>query len=67
MKIDGLQVFSATMARDREQLGERVTSWLQSQRSTGIEIVDVVVKQSSDSEFHCITIVVMWVWAGGGK
>lgn len=56
--FDGLQVFSATKARDREVLGERATEWLRSHPE--IEIVDKTVKQSSDREFHCVTIVLFW-------
>jgi hypothetical protein len=57
MNFDGVKVFSATMVRDREGLGERVTQWL---RKSKVEIVDKIVTQSSDSEFHCITITVFY-------
>lgn len=48
-----VEVFSATLARDRAALGERITEWIKGYRG---EIVDKVVKQSSDREFHCISI-----------
>ncbi len=53
-KFNGVRVFSATKASDREQLGDRITDWLR--RNPEIEIVDKIVTQSSDSEFHCLAI-----------
>ena len=58
MRFTGVKVFSATKARDREELGESVTRWLQA--NADLEIVDRVVAQSSDSEFHCLTIIVFY-------
>lgn len=52
-RYDMVKVFSATKARDRDALGEKVTSFV---RSYGGEIVDTIVTQSSDKEFHCLTI-----------
>lgn len=57
MSFTGVKVFSATKAREREELGETVTRWL---RSNDVEIVDRVVTQSSDDEFHCLTIVLFF-------
>jgi hypothetical protein len=54
----GVKVFSATKARERELLGERVTEWLESMRE--IEVVDTIVTQSSDREFHCLTLTVFY-------
>lgn len=54
----GVKVFSATMVRDREVLGEAVTAWLA--KNPGIEIVDKVVSQSSDEAFHCIAITLFY-------
>jgi putative lipoic acid-binding regulatory protein len=54
----GVQVFSATMAKDREQLGEKVTAWLRKHGEA--EVVDKIVTQSSDSEFHCLTITLFY-------
>lgn len=48
-----VKVFSATKARDRNALGERVTSFVRDYKG---EIVDTVVAQSSDREFHCLSI-----------
>ena len=49
----GVKVFSATKARDRDELGENVTRWL---RDNQVQIVDKIVTQSSDREFHCVTV-----------
>lgn len=55
--FQGVKVFSATKANDRAVLGEMVTDWL---RTSDVEIVDKIVTQSSDSEFHCITITIFY-------
>ena len=55
--FNGVKVFSATKQRDRELLGEWVTRWL---AHNDVEIVDTVVRQSSDSGFHCLTIVLFY-------
>lgn len=55
---NGVKVFSATKAREREALGDRITDWL---RANGkVEVVETVVTQSSDREFHCLTITVFY-------
>jgi hypothetical protein len=51
----GVKVFSATKAKDREELGETITRWLRA--NADLEVVDKVVSQSSDDEFHCLSIV----------
>lgn len=56
--FNGVEVFSATLARDRVALGERVTEWIR--RNPQAKIVDKVVSQSSDAEFHCITITIFY-------
>lgn len=48
-----VKVFSATKAKDRDALGEKVTDFV---RDFEGEIVDTVVRQSSDREFHCLSI-----------
>ena len=54
----GVKVFSATKAKERDDLGEQVTRWL---RANGdLEIVDRTITQSSDNEFHCLTIVLFY-------
>jgi len=54
----GMKVFSTTLARDREALSERITSWLRENRQ--LEIVDREVTQSSDKEFHCLSILLFY-------
>jgi hypothetical protein len=58
MSFTGVKVFSATKARERDELGETVTRWMRS--NTELEIVDRTVTQSSDDEFHCITIILFY-------
>ena len=54
----GVKVFSTTLARDRETMGETITKWLR--ENPGCEVVDRVVTQSSDKEFHCLTITLFY-------
>lgn len=56
--FNAVKVFSTTLARDREQMGEVITRWLKD--NAGIEIVDRTVTQSSDKEFHCLTITIFY-------
>jgi hypothetical protein len=59
MKVfNGVKVFSATMAKAREALGDQVTAWLSSVPDR--EVVDAVVTQSSDEAFHCIAITIFY-------
>lgn len=58
MAFTGVKVFSATKAKEREELGEVITKWLQANPSA--RIVDKVVTQSSDQEFHCLTITLFY-------
>ena len=57
-KFTGVKVFSATLARDREALGDQVTKWLKENQH--IDVVDRVVMQSSDREFHCLSIILFY-------
>jgi hypothetical protein len=56
--FNGVKVFSATMAQEREHLGEKVTDWIRSRPE--VEIVNTVVTQSSDEAFHCIAITLFF-------
>lgn len=56
--ITGAKVFSATRAKEREELGDSITRWLRA--NPGLEIVDKIVTQSSDQEFHCLTITLFF-------
>lgn len=53
-QVREVKVFSATMARDREGLGEKVTRWIEENNP---KILEAVVRQSSDAEFHCLSII----------
>lgn len=55
--FEGVKVFSATKAREREDISNRINDWLASSK---IDIVDKVVTQSSDREFHCLTITIFY-------
>ncbi len=52
--FDTVKVFSATKAMERDRLGDMVTDWLRA--NPKMTIVDKIVTQSSDSEFHCLAI-----------
>jgi len=54
----GVRVFSTTLARDREAMGENITRWIK--ENPALEILDKVVTQSSDKEFHCLTITIFY-------
>lgn len=54
MGYNKVKIFSATKARDREVLGERVTEYLRDHPDE--KILDKIVTQSSDNEFHCLAI-----------
>ena len=61
----GVKVFSATKAKEREDLGEQVTRWLRA--NSDLEIVDRTVMQSSDNEFHCLTVVLFYRNKAGAR
>jgi hypothetical protein len=58
MRFTGVKIFSATKAKEREELGESITRWLLA--NADLEVVDRVVSQSSDNEFHCLTVVLFY-------
>ena len=58
LDVTGVKVFSATKAKERELLGEIITDWIRS--NPNYDIVDKIVTQSSDSEFHCLTITLFY-------
>ena len=57
-KWKAVKVFSATKSKEREELGDKITRWIAA--NPGIDIVDYEVRQSSDSEYHCITIILFY-------
>ena len=58
MDFTVVKVFSATKHRDRDGLGDRITSWLR--RHPSYQVIDRDVRLSSDAEFHCLTIVLFY-------
>jgi len=54
----GVKVFTATKAKDREALGDAVTNWLRD--NPNIKIIERTVTQSSDAQFHCLTITLLY-------
>ncbi len=57
-KWTGVKVFAATMANERERLGDKITSWIR--QYPQYEVVDTVVTQSSDEAFHCLAITLFY-------
>lgn len=57
-RFNGVKVFSATMWQDRAVLGDRVTEWLTNHPA--YELADIVVAQSSDQAFHCLSITIFY-------
>ena len=58
VKFNGVKVFSATMVADRDQLGEKVSAWMNN--NSHLKVTDMIVTQSSDEAFHCIAITVFY-------
>ncbi len=54
----GAKVFTATKARDRDELGTVVTRWIADNPKA--RITEKVVTQSSDREFHCLSITLFY-------
>ena len=54
----GVKVFWTTLARDREVLGETITRWLAEHPE--LEILEKQVRQSSDREFHCLSVTLFY-------
>ena len=52
--FDAVKVFTATKARQRVGLGEDITEWIREKKPN---IVDYLIRQSSDNEFHCLSII----------
>lgn len=58
LDFDAVKIWSVTKAKEREEMGETITRWLNA--NPDIEIVDKVVRQSSDSEYHCLSVVLFY-------
>ena len=69
-RFTAVKVFSATMAQERDHLGEKITAWLREhlgdkittwlRDNPGVTIVDKIVTQSSDEAFHCVAITLFY-------
>ena len=59
VEFDGMKVFSATKARERENLGDTITGWIEDNHEDKM-VVDREVRQSSDNEFHCLSIILFY-------
>jgi hypothetical protein len=57
-KFNGVKIFSATMAQERDQLGEKVSAWMADHPSC--KVIDTIVTQSSDEAFHCLAITLFY-------
>lgn len=57
-RFNGVKVFSATMEPQRAPLGETLNAWLDARPH--VEVVDIVVTQSSDDRFHCISLALFY-------
>lgn len=58
LKCNGVKVFSATMVTEREQLGDKITEWING--NPDCEVREAFVTQSSDDAFHCIAITLFY-------
>ena len=54
-RINVVKVFSVTKARDRDEVGARVTAWIEA--NPQLKIVETFIRQSSDHQFHCLSMV----------
>ena len=56
--FEGVEVFSATMARQREEIGAVITKWMRENKDK--EIFSTEIRQSSDPAYHCLTFVLFY-------
>jgi hypothetical protein len=56
--FEGVEVFTATLAAEREKLGRRASQFIA--ENPTLEIVDKDVRQSSDRTHHCLTVILYW-------
>ncbi len=54
----GVKVFSATKARERDEMGATISRWVK--QHSDLDIVEKVITQSSDREFHCYTMTIFY-------
>lgn len=60
-QINLVKVFSVTKAREREELGARVSAWIADH--PGVQIVRTIVAQTSDARFHCLSMILLCIVA----
>lgn len=58
MQFNGVKVFSATRYAERNELGDEITIWLAEHPS--YELGEIIVTQSSDETFHCLSITIFY-------
>ena len=58
LQFNGVKVFTASKAEEREYLGDRATAWME--LHPDLDIRKIQTLQSSDRAFHCISIVVFY-------
>lgn len=59
--FDDVKVFCATVPSRRQSLGEEVARWLEdAHQQPNFQVLDIVVRQSSDAAFHCLSIVIFF-------
>ena len=54
----GVKVFSATKAQERQVIGDLIRDWIE--RNPHLEMVEREMLQSSDTKFHCLTIILFF-------
>ncbi len=60
--FDGVKVFAATTVSQRRLIAEEATRWLaEMNQRPGFRLVDRVVRQSSDSAYHCLSMIFFFV------
>ena len=64
VSFNGVKVFTGATEMQRKRLGEVVTDWLGSHHD--FHIVDMCVLQTSDREYHCVTITIFYRAPAGG-
>lgn len=60
--FNSVKVFSASQWAHRQVLDEEITRWLEDARARrpGFQLVDIVVTQSSDADYHCLSLSVFY-------
>lgn len=58
LPFNGVKVFAATMFNDRQQLGDKVTAWIADNPRN--QLTEIIVTQSSDAAFHCISLTLFY-------